>query len=260
MPVDVWIIDGASDAFDGEEVNRRQVRTFMRRYLTGLARSTGGAVLLLAHINKDTARIGGTESYSSGSTAWHNLARSRLALTTDGDLVKLSHEKSNYGRCIDPILFTWGDAGVLIPAAKTQTGPQGGAILHLDGAVLEAIEKAAASGVHVPTATGGARNAARVITELLPPATAPRAAINAALIRLEQRGLIRRVEIVTAARHRREVWATALKAPNAPNEDSEHSAQSAAPNAPIAHRGVGCDSGAHLAQQFGADRVVEEAA
>jgi hypothetical protein len=74
---DVLIIDNASDTFAGNEVNRAQVRAFLR----SLRRLRSGiTVLLLAHVDKATARgAGGLQAYS-GSTAWNNSVRSRLYL------------------------------------------------------------------------------------------------------------------------------------------------------------------------------------
>lgn len=108
----VIVIDGASDTFDADEVQRARVRAFMRalRRLAQPAR----AVLLLVHVNKATANKpkGGaevTETYS-GSTAWHNSARSRLSLTGEaGALLELRHEKANHGMKAPPIPVEFRD-------------------------------------------------------------------------------------------------------------------------------------------------------
>ncbi len=103
------IVDNASDAYGGDEIQRRQVRAFMRS-LTQIARLTDGGVLLLAHVDKVTSRdskkVSG-EGYS-GSTAWHNSARSRLFLARgDNDLLTLSHQKSNHGRMEESVKLKW---------------------------------------------------------------------------------------------------------------------------------------------------------
>ena len=72
---DLVLIDNTSDAFDGDENNRRQVRQFVR-YLAGAIRVHHGALLLLAHIDKTAARYGSAGTSYSGSTAWHNSVRS----------------------------------------------------------------------------------------------------------------------------------------------------------------------------------------
>ena len=76
------IIDNASDAFDANENHRRSVRAFIR-CLAAIGRANDAAILLLAHIDKNAAKFGANGNTYSGSTAWHNSPRSRLALTDD---------------------------------------------------------------------------------------------------------------------------------------------------------------------------------
>jgi len=103
------IVDNASDAFGGDEIQRRQVRAFMRALMC-MAKDNNAAVILLAHVDKNTSRARraeGGEGYS-GSTAWHNSARSRLFMsrTEDGTLT-LEHQKSNLGRMREPLALEW---------------------------------------------------------------------------------------------------------------------------------------------------------
>jgi hypothetical protein len=108
------VVDNASDSFGGDEINRRQVRAFMRS-LGQVARLTDCAVCLLAHVDKTTSRAGkpmNGEGYS-GSTAWHNSARSRLFMTrADDGLLTLEHQKSNLGRMQEPISLVWPEGGL----------------------------------------------------------------------------------------------------------------------------------------------------
>jgi len=109
---DLVIIDNASDAFDGDENHRRQVRQFVR-YLAKTVSAHSGAILLLAHIDKSAARYGASGNSYSGSTGWHNSARSRLALIDN----ELRQEKLNVGKAMpEPIPLTWTDKAVPIPA------------------------------------------------------------------------------------------------------------------------------------------------
>lgn len=118
------VIDNASDAFDGNENDRRQVRAFQRA-LARIGRETGKGVLLLAHIDKSAARHGAQGDSYSGSTAWHNSARSRLALTPEKDgTVELRQEKLNLGPKAEPMRLRWSERGVLIPAAGEVTCPR----------------------------------------------------------------------------------------------------------------------------------------
>ena len=116
------VIDNASDAFDGDEIRRAEVRGFIRSLRFRLARP-GRAVLLLAHINKGSANGGksaGAEDYS-GSTAWHNSVRSRLSLNPGGsDSLTIDHMKANHGPKAAPVRLEWRDgvpvvvSGVLV--------------------------------------------------------------------------------------------------------------------------------------------------
>ncbi len=108
------IVDNASDAYGGDEVQRRSVRAFVRS-LAAIARDVDAACLLLAHVNKGTSRAGkaeGGEGYS-GSTAWHNSVRSRLFMSraADGSLL-LEHQKANLGRKREPLTLHWPDGGL----------------------------------------------------------------------------------------------------------------------------------------------------
>lgn len=153
------VIDNASDAFDGNENARRQVRAFVRA-LKELGRANDAAVLLLAHIDKNAARFGGNGNSYSGSSAWHNSARSRLALVeSDGKPLTLMHEKSNLGPKIAPLRLEWTPNGVLMPAG-TVPGRQA----HDDAQeVLQALAAAEAQGVSVPGARTGPNTAQRVL-------------------------------------------------------------------------------------------------
>lgn len=152
------VIDNASDAFDGGENDRRQVRGFMRM-LAQIARENNAAVLLLAHIDKAAARFGpGGNSYS-GSTAWHNSARSRLAIIETQRGMALCQEKLNVGRAAAAIKLAWSEGGVLIPSC---TGPDDNGegrrdaeAATDDARVLAAMDAAIAAGVSVPTARTG---------------------------------------------------------------------------------------------------------
>jgi archaellum biogenesis ATPase FlaH len=109
--VGLVVIDNASDTFTGEENSRAQVRSFMRSLRTQLARPNR-AVLLLAHIAKAAAQsrqqYGASLSDDySGSTAWHNSARSRLSLEPDASGVILKHLKANRSSKAEPLRFDW---------------------------------------------------------------------------------------------------------------------------------------------------------
>lgn len=96
---DVVIVDNVSDVFNANENDRAEVRGFMRSF-NAIAQHSGAAVLLLAHVDKASVRMGAgndTNSTFSGSTAWNNSARSRWAMTREGEAITLRHEKCNLG-------------------------------------------------------------------------------------------------------------------------------------------------------------------
>jgi KaiC/GvpD/RAD55 family RecA-like ATPase len=104
------VIDNASDAYAGDENTRTMVRSFLRS-LKQIAKASNGGVVLLSHVNRETAKGGfnDREGYS-GNTAWHNSARSRLFLKKDKQtgLLNLSQEKSNHGKSLaEPIDLEW---------------------------------------------------------------------------------------------------------------------------------------------------------
>ena len=134
------IIDNASDAFDANENSRRAVRAFVRG-LAVIARKHDAAVVLLAHIDKAAARNGSQGNSYSGSTAWHNSARSRLALAEQEGVIVLEHEKANLSNRADPLRLSFVD-GVLMP----ESGSDGSVLTtaHFDQAEIVRAFKAAA--------------------------------------------------------------------------------------------------------------------
>lgn len=101
-PASLLVLDYAAAIFGGNEIDRFQVSTFMRR-LNALAKDHDIAILLLGHPSVDGMKGGrGT----SGSTAWRNQARAFLQLMVDElqddpderRLLTLALTKSNYSR------------------------------------------------------------------------------------------------------------------------------------------------------------------
>lgn len=113
------VLDNASDAFSGNEIVRREVRLFIR-LLGTLARREHAGLVLLAHVDKSAARgmrVGQNYGQNySGSTAWHNSVRSRLALIDDEKgVIVLKHEKSNLGPKMRQDVKLAFDGPVLVP-------------------------------------------------------------------------------------------------------------------------------------------------
>lgn len=152
---DLIVVDNASDAYEGPENERRHVRRFMRQMLGTIAKENDAGMLLLVHIDKAAARNGANGNSYSGSTAWHNSARSRLALVESDGRVELHHEKLNVGKCAERLRLQWSNHGVLMPmepAHDTEAGLMTGTDADI---VLGAIKSATEIGVSVSTARTG---------------------------------------------------------------------------------------------------------
>ena len=223
---DVVIIDGVSDTYDDDEVNRARVRMFLRTLRRKIARP-GRAVVLIGHVNKVTAKAGAienTEAYS-GSTAWHNSVRSRLALTGDaGAPLTLQHQKANYGPKAEPIMIEFRDG---VPGVAGTFGP------HVAEAIIKQAEAAADArdqeallaligsfeqrGEHITTAAQGPYTTYRLLRGMpgFPKSTGPDRLMR--LLRgLEAAGSLFRVVVKTLDRKHREVFRTATEPESAP--------------------------------------------
>lgn len=189
---DLIVVDNASDAYDANENERRMVRRFLRE-LQRIGQANGAAVLLLAHIDKIGARFGTAGETYSGSTAWHNSVRSRLALIETDVGLELRHEKCNVAKKLeDSIVLERAEHGVPVPLSRARRAE---AEASDERAVLAAIEIADAAGVIVPTANSGPKTAIHIITTRpgFPDdlAKSPRQ-VRVALAALERQGVIRR--------------------------------------------------------------------
>lgn len=166
------IIDNASDAFDANENSRRAVRAFVRN-LAEIARKHDTAVVLLAHIDKAAARNGSQGNSYSGSTAWHNSARSRLALAEQEGAIILTHEKANLTACADPLRLSFV-GGVLMPESGANGSNLTGA--HFDQAeIIRAFKAAAEAGQRINASLTPGAYCAMKSLELLPDEAYPKA-------------------------------------------------------------------------------------
>jgi RecA-family ATPase len=115
------ILDTAADLFDGNEVDRRQVRQFLGE-LNGLALELKAGVLLAAHPSRTGLKSGNLDG---ASTAWSNSVRSRWSLSRpQGDDVPLNtpdrvltKRKANYAATGEEIRLR-EVMGILEPIAK----------------------------------------------------------------------------------------------------------------------------------------------
>ena len=201
------VVDNASDAYAGNENERRQVRQFIRE-LGRIAHDNDAGLILLAHIDKSAARNGSQGNSYSGSTAWHNSVRARLALAANDGAVELVPEKLNHGKLAEPITLAWTDTGVLMPLERATTAAGGQAD---DEAVLGALRAAQAAGVDVGIARSGPSTAQSILATFpeLPPhlhGAKGRTAFWGAVSRLMAGNRVRVEEVITGQRKRRKVF------------------------------------------------------
>jgi RecA-family ATPase len=111
------IIDNASDVYAADPVNRQYVTQFIRALVRLLPEDVEDkGVLLLAHVNRVTAKAGrhqqDTEGYAD-SAAWHNATRSRLFLNAidDNGGLSLQHLKNNFGLKQPPLTIQFRNDG-----------------------------------------------------------------------------------------------------------------------------------------------------
>jgi RecA-family ATPase len=194
------IIDNASDTYDANEIERARVREFIR-LLVSLGKGNNAAVLLLAHIDKQAARAGVSSEGYSGSTAWHNSARSRLFLSTKDDVLILEHQKSNLGPRSEPIYLRWTDGGLLAQADVHDNTVNNETVLRL-------IAEAYSRGEYISPAPTAANNVHKVLQLSLEyPKGLSRQGLTAVIRELEAGGIIVREDYINEHRNKRQRYA-----------------------------------------------------
>lgn len=141
----VLIYDNASDAIDANENDRAKVRQFMAS-LKRLA----SAVLLLAHVDavSSLADISEAKGYS-GSTAWHNSARSRwfMARSKDTDDVVLTQPKVNYAQSGSEVVIRWSTEHQVFEVVSSRQGRVKAAACRVE--LLRLLRQATDNGKHI---------------------------------------------------------------------------------------------------------------
>jgi len=137
----VLVFDNASDGFSGNEVDRAQVRQFM-----SALRRVAPTVLLLAHVDaaSSMADMADAKGYS-GSTGWHNSARSRWFMARDQktDEIVLQQPKVNYARAGSQAIICWDETHGVFKVMETlkqarRAEDYRGALLGLLAAAIDA--------------------------------------------------------------------------------------------------------------------------
>jgi hypothetical protein len=167
-PGRVVIVDGSSDTFAGNENDRAQVKAFVRLLRRLIA--ADGALVLLAHVDKASARAGSESLGFSGSTGWNNGVRCRWFMfhETGEDGVETGNvvaevRKSNLGRSGARMVLRFDEESGVFQRIDSEP-MQGGGFNRVDesDAILRAIREASAAGNPIPAATAGVRTAHNV--------------------------------------------------------------------------------------------------
>jgi len=211
---EVVIVDGITDVYDANESDRAKVKAFVRAMLMLIPPT--GAVILIGHVNRDTARNPKTSEGYSGSTGWHNAVRSRMYMRAvsgtshvDGFLVELKKNQFASQEFTLRVSFN-AAAGVLVPDDRPLPGTAEPEENDLD-VLVEIVRAADERGDPVPAASTGQRTAFHVMSvqETFPAVfagqKAPRS-FRQAMERLRAAGRIRAREEKGPSRHKREVF------------------------------------------------------
>ena len=172
---ELLVVDGISDTFGGNENARTDVKRYVNA-LVSLIPPDRGAVLILGHIDKATARSSATTEGYSGSTGWHNAVRARwymyqeMAKEEDeekpeptGNLI-VELQKSNLGQASAQLQLRWDSSGHVFSGRV-----KGGRFLSKPDlkselqAIRDAFLAAENAGQYVPAAMQGSRTAYAVL-------------------------------------------------------------------------------------------------
>lgn len=161
---DVLIFDTAADALDANENDRARVRQFM-----SALKRLAPAVLLLAHVDAASSMADPALAKGySGSTAWHNSARSRwfMSRAADSEDIVLTLPKANYAKAGREAVIRWSDEHKLFAVQSVRSG-RAKAADHRRG-LLAAVRDAVDAGESVSAAPNAANAAWCAIKDSAP--------------------------------------------------------------------------------------------
>ena len=222
---EVLILDSLSDTYDASEIERAPVRRYMTLCLS-LIRHCRGCVIHVGHIDKAAAKGSAFGQTYSGSTAWNNSVRTRIALTVpngnepgeprteDDGRRLLVVEKTNYGRPGLTIALRYdNDSGVFVRDGDPLAGNMIGAIRDRSErrAILRLLIECERISRNVMTPQRANGNAATILGEMDGYPKALKAGLGrkrlwSHLRRLEDESQIRAEPFKTPAGHRTERW------------------------------------------------------
>jgi RecA-family ATPase len=141
----IIVLPASANIFTGNENDRSQVSQFIH-ILGTLADETNGTVLLITHPSLSGNNKNGGQDHQglSGSTAWHNAARARCVLATEGEVRTLEFFKNQYGSAEEKIILEWAD-GMLKPQGGTTQYEQAAKNAADEAAVMTVFRRVAAT-------------------------------------------------------------------------------------------------------------------
>ncbi|MCO5099219.1 MAG: AAA family ATPase [Rhodocyclaceae bacterium] len=160
------IVDGASDVYAGNENDRAQVKAFIRTLRRLIAED--GALILIAHVDKQGAKAGSDALGFSGSTGWHNSVRCRWFAYAETDEeggetgnIVVEVRKSNLGRSGASLVLAFDETSGTFERVDTGQAPRGRVFQRVDEAeaIIAVVRDAWIAGDPIPAASSGTRTA-----------------------------------------------------------------------------------------------------
>jgi hypothetical protein len=157
------ILDNAVDHYDGDENNRVQVRSFIRKLFKLAQLKSGRNVMLVAHVDAASVKDGEKAKGFSGSTAWHNSVRNLWYQWKEPEDEKhvIQLKKINYG-APGARVATFFDTDRMVFDMGKSFRPS---FARYERRVLEIVRNCIENGQKVPCAMSGSKTAFIVIRE-----------------------------------------------------------------------------------------------
>lgn len=193
----IVFLDNAAHFFAGNENARHDVAAFLG-LVEQLSIMIDGAVVLLAHPNKQHAQGNTQGNEYSGSTGWSAHVRNRLFLDyarqqdggefVDDDDRVLRKSKANYGKRGEEVTFRWHDWAFVktddIPGNTSKEIERAAAAAHYNGVFLDCLDTATKGRVPTSASRAASNFAPRVFAKMPAAKGATAEALEQALQRL----------------------------------------------------------------------------
>lgn len=197
------ILDNAVDHFSGNENDRVQVRTFIRKLFKLSQIGSGRNILLLAHVDAGSLKDAEKAKGFSGSTAWHNSVRNlwyQFRDAEDQDKYIIQLKKINYGAPGARVITQFDTDKMVFDIGKAFRP----SFVRYERRLLEVVRNCIDNGEKVPCAIAGTKTAVTVLreqklcpSELRAHTAESKRIINDALSALVKEGALKRENVKT---------------------------------------------------------------